>query len=74
MIHLIAIQTNPGVWKITTTEMQHKYLGNPEKCGCALCQSKIERPDKLIKKMRESGREWVDGSWRREGEDNDATK
>ena len=44
MIHLIAIQTSPGVWKITTSDMVDKY----------------ERPDKLIKKIRESGREWVE--------------
>ena len=25
MIHLIAIQTSPGVWKITTSDMVGKY-------------------------------------------------
>ena len=61
MIHLVAIQTSPGVWTITTSDVVEKY----------------ERPDKLIKKIRESGREWIDplkkGSGR-EGEDNVTTK
>ena len=41
MIHLVAIQTSPGVWTITSSDMVEKY----------------EHPDKLIKKMRESGSE-----------------
>ena len=42
MIHLIAIQTSPGVWTITTSDMVEKH----------------DRPNKLIQKMRESGKEW----------------
>ena len=58
MIHLVAVKIGKRKWAIISSDMREKY----------------ERPDKLIKKMRESGREWFDGSWRREGEDNVTTK
>lgn len=61
VIHLIAIATSPGVWTITTSDMREKY----------------ERPDKLITKMRESGREWIEDGLKKESgreERDNATK
>ena len=111
MIHLVAIQTSPGVWTITTSDMVGKGAYSMSKtqpygadrcpncgeygshyCGPSfgdegffICKKKpieetsrnrinrikdelkkeIERPDKLIKKMRESGREGGDNVTKR---------
>ena len=76
-IHLIAIQTSPGVWTITTSDMAQKFWPK-YKMRCLIVEQETideeikknrikdglknesERPDKLIKLMRESGREWVE--------------
>ena len=60
MIHLVAIQTSPGVWTITTTEMQWKILAEHHKKAIMDYLDKKEKAGKLIKKMRESEREWVE--------------
>ena len=69
-IHLIAIQTKPHHWVITSSDsdmvQEHAKEAAPSQAYLqqrALAQwyetqkKEIERPDKLIKKMRESGRE-----------------
>ena len=48
MIHLVAIKIGPRKWKIVSSDVRDKMW------------PKYDRPDKFIKKMRESGREWVE--------------
>ena len=69
MIHLVAIKTAPRRYTITTSDVRDKYahLKAPGHAYMAdrrkfesLLKNEIKRPDKLITKMRESGREGRD--------------
>ena len=50
MIHLVAVKIGERKWAVTTSDMVKKY--------------KISA--KLIKKMRESGREWIEDALKKE--------
>ena len=49
MIHLITVKTGPRRWKVISSDLLAKY----------------ERPDKLIKKIRESEKEWIEDELKR---------
>ena len=67
MIHLVAVKIGSHKWVVIPSDVRDVrekiYLTVKKKIEDKLAEKK---PDKLIKKMRESGREWVEDGMKKE--------